>query len=186
MITIGERINELLADIYERAEALKLLAWYAVERQQDELEMSGEIEQDGRLIDAEASFDGKVLSITINDVLPRRQSMKPLKSASLLREYWMGNVARAIRRLKTPVSFGKALCCIKIYTPKSIEWDVDNRAINMVINALCLSHVIPNDSWDKLSLLIEGGVDRKRPRTEIKIMGYLENTINEGNIHTIK
>lgn len=175
---ISERINELLVDIYERAEALKLLAWYAIERQQDEMELSGEIKPDERYIDADVSYDGKVLSITINDVLPRRQSMKPvLKSASLLREYWMGNVAGAIRKLKAPVTFDKALCCIKIYTPKNIEWDVDNRAINMIINALRLNHVIPNDSWDKLSVLIEGGIDPKRPRTEIRIIDYPVNVI---------
>lgn len=168
---MNSRLSELLTGIYEQAELLKLLTWNAVERTQDELEWSEEINPEERFIDAEASFDGKVLKVVVNDCLPRRPSMKPvLKSASLLRAYWTGNVVSAVKRIPVPVKFERALCVITVYTPKHTEWDVDNRAISMIINALRLTEVIPNDSWDRLSLLLCGGIDKKRPRTEITVV----------------
>lgn len=175
----NQRLPEHIMDIYELAEALKLKTWYIVERIQDEQEWSGKINPEDRLIDAKATFDGKVLKIVVNDCLPRRPSLKPIiETTSILRAYWLGNVTNAIRKLPEPVKFERALCIIKTFTPQDIEWDVDNRAFNMIINALKIAGVVPGDSWDKLSILLLGGVDRNNPRTEIIAMDYPENTIN--------
>jgi len=176
---LSRRVSELLNEIYEYAEALKLLTWYAIERDQDGLELEGEIEPDERRADAEATFDGKILKIIVNDVLPRKADMKAVKSLSWLREYWAGNIIRAVKRLKTSIQFDRALCRIRVYVPRNIEWDVDNRAVNIIINALRMIQVVSNDSWDKVSLLIEGGVDRERPRTEVAVVEYPENVIKE-------
>lgn len=176
---MNRRVSELLNEIYEYAEALKLLTWYAIERDQDGLELEGKLEPDERRVDAEATFDGKILKIIVNDVLPRKADMKAVKSLSWLREYWAGNIIRAIKRLKTPIRFDRALCRIRVYVPRNIEWDVDNRAVNIIVNALRMIQVVSNDSWDKVSLLIEGGVDREKPRTEVTVVEYPENVIKE-------
>lgn len=162
---------EKLHEIYEFAEYLKLKTWSAMESIQDDLELYGELTKEERELDAEATFDGKVLKIIVKDCLPRRPRVKKslLKSASLLRQYWAGNITSAIRRLPEPVRFEKAVCFIKIITPKNIEWDVDNRAINIIVNSLRMTQVIKNDSWDKLSLYISGCVDKDNPRTEIMV-----------------
>jgi hypothetical protein len=169
---------DTLCEIYEYAEALKLKTWYALERVQDDLEWYGDLKKEDRKLDAEATFDGTLLKIIVKDCLPRRPSVKSmLKSASLLRSYWVGNIIGAIRRLPEPVKFEKAICIIKIITPKKIEWDVDNRAVNMIVNSLRIARVVKNDSWDKLSLCTFGGVDKDNPRTEIMVMEQPDNPI---------
>lgn len=168
-----------LCEIYEYAEALKLKTWDALERIQDDLEWYGDLKKEDRKLDAEASFDGTLLKIIVKDCLPRRPSLKPiLKSAALLRSYWVGNITNAIRRLPEPVRFEKAICVIKIVTPKNIEWDVDNRAINMIVNSLRIAQVVENDSWDKLSLCVFGSVDKNNPRTEIMVMEQPDDPIS--------
>jgi hypothetical protein len=46
-----------------------------------------------------------------------------------------------------------------------------------VINALRASEVIPGDEYDKLSVLLLGGLDKKNPRTEIQVIEYPTDTI---------
>lgn len=166
--------NQELVEVYEQAEYLKLKVWESIEILQDKMELAGEITAKDRLVDAEAVFDGKVLKIVVNDCVPRDVNFKKATS-SLLRKYWRESVIRAIRKLPAPVSFEKAICIIKMFTPKNIEWDVDNRAFQMIINALRATQVIKGDSWDKLSLTLMGGVDRERPRTEIYVGKHPEN-----------
>lgn len=171
---------EKIHEIYEFAEYLKLKTWDAMESVQDDLELYGELKREERELDAEATFDGKVLKIIVKDCLPRRPRVKKslLKSASLLRQYWAGNITSAIRRLPEPVRFEKAICVIKVITPRNIDWDVDNRAINIIINSLRIAQVIKDDSWDKLSLCIFGGVDKDNPRTEITVMEQPDDPIS--------
>ena len=165
---VSRRLSEKVRKAYEHAEMLKLAIWDMVECEQDELEWSGEINPEERFFDAEATYDARVLKITVNDVLPRKQSAKPVfKSAAPLRNYWVRNIAGPIRKLGQDIHFNEALCVIKVYTPSDREWDVDNRALSMIINALRFTGVVAGDSWDKVSLVLLGGVDKKRPRTEI-------------------
>lgn len=174
-----KRHMEKVCEIYEYSEFLKLKTWDALERFQDELERSGDIKKEDRVLDAEATFDGTLLKIIVQDCLPRRPSLKPVsKSASLLRQYWAGNITSAIRRLPEPVSFEKAICIVQMFTPKNIEWDVDNRAVNMIVNSLRMTQVIKNDSWDKLSLHLFGGVDRNNSRTEITVLEQIIDPIH--------
>jgi hypothetical protein len=165
-----------LIEVYEQSEYLKLKVWDAIETLQDRMELEGEITSEERFVDAEAAFDGKVLKIVINDCIPREVDFKRATS-SLLRKYWRGCVVRAIRKLPYPVAFDKAICIIKMFTPKNIEWDVDNRAFRMIINALRGTQVIKGDSWNKLSVILIGGVDKKNPRTEVYVAEYPENDI---------
>jgi hypothetical protein len=173
-----KRHMDKLCEIYEHAEALKLRTWDALERVQDDLEWYGDLKKEDRKLDAEATFDGTLLKIIVKDCLPRRPSLKSsLQSAALLRSYWAGNITSAIRRLSEPVRFEKAICVIKIITPRNIEWDVDNRAVNIIINSLRMAQVVKNDSWDRLSLCTFGGVDKDNPRTEIMVMEQPDNPI---------
>ena len=168
-----------LCEIYEYAEALKLKTWDALERIQDDLEWYGDLKKEDRKLDAEATFDGTLLKIIVKDCLPRRPSLKSsLKSAALLRQYWAGNITSAIRRLPEPVRFEKAICIINMVTPKIIEWDVDNRAVSIIVNSLRMAQVIKNDSWDKLSLCTFGGVDKDNPRTEIMVAEQPKNPVS--------
>ena len=126
----------------------------------ERFEWTGEIDTE-KAIEAEAVCDSqnKALKIVVNDCLPRISAMKS-EASFLMRNYWKGCVAAAIRKLPEPVTFEKALCAIIMYTPRKIEWDVDNRAFQMIINALRVAQVITGDGWDKLTLLLKGGVDK--------------------------
>lgn len=46
---------------------------------------------------------------------------------------------------------------------------MDNRAVSMIINALRITEVVSGDSWDKVSLMLLGAVDKERPRTEVTL-----------------
>jgi hypothetical protein len=56
---------------------------------------------------------------------------------------------------------------------------VDNRAAGMVPDALRLAGVVSGDGWERTALLLLGGVDRKRPRTEIVVMDYPQKLFQE-------
>ena len=173
------KYQNLLSEIYEQAKELNLKLWCAIDCVQNDLEWTGEIDTEKKLVEAEAVYDSqnKALKIVVNDCLPRISAMKS-EASFLMRNYWKGCVAAAIRKLPEPVTFEKALCAIIMYTPRKIEWDVDNRAFQMIINALRASQVIKSDGWDTLALLLKGEVDKKRPRTEIIVKEYPEDTIN--------
>jgi hypothetical protein len=170
----AENHQEALRKIYSQALRTQLITWQAIHHLQDELEHSEEISPEERRVDARAEYDGSVLKITVDDVLPRNRNDVP---GSLLRRYWMGNVLYALRKLDVPVRFQRALCAVKVYCPRDVGWDVDNRAISFVINALRASEVIPGDEYDKLSVLLLGGLDKKNPRTEIQVIEYPTDTI---------
>lgn len=181
----SNRLNEALEDyasnhyeeiekIYKQAYQTMLIIWQAIQHGQDELEQAGAISPTEKRVDARAEYDGSVLKITVNDVLPRKRNDVP---GSLLRRYWMGNVLDAMKKLGIPVRFEHALCAVKIFGPRDVGWDVDNRAINFAINALRASEVIPGDEWDKLSLVLLGGLDKTNPRTEFWVIEYPEDTI---------
>jgi hypothetical protein len=58
-----------------------------------------------------------------------------------------------------------------------VGWDVDNRALSFIVNALRAAGLIAGDEWDKLSLLLMGGLDKERPRTEIRLVEYSDDAI---------
>jgi hypothetical protein len=170
----SQQLRDALEAAYRHIEKAKLITWEAISCGQDELEWSGEISLDERRIDAQAEFDGEVLIITVNDVLPRKRTDI---SGSLLRGYWLRNVVDAITRLHGSVHFERVLCSITVYGPRDVGWDVDNRAISYIVNALRAANVIPGDEWDKLSLLLLGGLDKQNPRTEIRLVEYSDDAI---------
>lgn len=170
----SQQLRDALERVYKHIEKAKLIVWEAISCDQDELEWSGQISPDEKRVDARAEFDGEVLKITVNDVLPRKRTDI---SGSLLRGYWLRNVVDAVTRLHGSVHYDRALCSITIYGPRDVGWDVDNRAISFVINALRAANVIPGDEWDKLSLLLMGGLDKKNPRTEIRLVEYSDDAI---------
>jgi hypothetical protein len=160
--------------IYNYAHTTMLLAWQALHLSQHELEKAGAITTEEKMIDAQADYDGKILKITVNSVLPRKCNKT---SMSLMRYYWDSNIMDALRLLE-PVHFEHALCAIKVYVPREVGWDVDNRAVSIIINALRGAKVVRGDEWDKLSLVLLGGFDRKHPRTEIRLIEFPGEAIN--------
>ncbi len=163
-----------IEQIYKQSEVLKLLAWEAVYFGQTALEHSGEIKPGERRIDAQAEFRNNVLKVVINDVLPRKQNRSPSTTTRL---YWMGNVVDAIKKLDVAVYYERALCSIKVYGQRDVGWDVDNRAINYIVNGLRMANVIPGDEWYNLSLILLGELDKENPRTEIRVTEYSENDL---------
>jgi hypothetical protein len=170
----SQQLRDALEAAYKHIEKAKLITWEAISCGQDELEWSGEISLDERRIDAQAEFDGEVLIITVNDVLPRKRTDMP---GALLRGYWIRNITEAVARLYAPVHFERALCSITVFGPRDVGWDVDNRAISYIVNALRAANVIPGDEWDRLSLLLLGGLDKQNPRTEIRLVEYSNDAI---------
>jgi len=172
----SEQLRRAIDDVYASSLNTSLLAWSAAQRLQDDLEREDEIEPGGGgdRVAAQAEFDGKILKVTAWDVLPRMNTIQ----ASLLRLYWMGGVVQSIRKLKVPVAFDRALCIIEVHAPQGAGWDVDNRSIHFIINALRVAKVVPGDEWDKLSLLLLGGEsDKENSRTEITVMKHPKNIV---------
>lgn len=176
----GKIIYKKVHEIYEQAEKLKLLAWEMLEQEQDLLVWTGHLTPEEKYSDAEAVYDGKILKITVRDLLPRKTEVKSsAKTPSrLLRDYWIGNIVNAVKKLNEKVNFEKALCVIRIISPSNREWDVDNRAVSFILNALRISQVIPGDSWKATSLLLLGDKDPD-PKTEIFVLEYPEDAIND-------
>jgi len=179
--SLAERvISQKMHDIYEQAEKLKLMIWEAFEQEQDMLVWAKQIHPNDKYSDAEATFDGKTLRITVKDLPPRKTEVKNSSTRvpnRLLKAYWMGNIVSAIKKLNQKVKFNKALCIIKLISPTHKNWDVDNRAVSYILNALRISEVISGDDWKSVSLLLTGDQGND-PRTEITVLEYPEDVIN--------
>jgi hypothetical protein len=154
--------------IYNHLLELLLSTWQMMNRGQDEFIRDGAITPEEKVINSRAEYDGTLLKIIVEDILPRLNTV----SASLKRYYWDGHISGALKKLGTTVHFNRALCIIRIYAPKNTAWDVDNRAISFVINSLRTNGVIPGDEWYNMALVQLGGIDREHPRTEISVREY--------------
>lgn len=172
----SERLKTKIQNIYEYAEALRLAVWEAVEREQDELIAENEISEDERFCAARAevlSDPAPALKIIVDDIPPRTKKAKPnFKSYSSLRMFWVGNITTALKKLPHIPSFDRALITVKIYSPSSPNWDVDNKAVNFILNALRINNVIPNDTYDHAALLLIGEHTPDAPYTEIIVREY--------------
>lgn len=105
-------------------------------------------------------YDG-VTQITVYDY-----PVRIVKNSAKYQNIWMRNILNALRKhdIKT---IDRALVIIRLFSPITTAWDVDNRAINHIINGIKLSRLIADDSWNKMSYMLIGGIDKENPRTEI-------------------
>lgn len=161
----------LAEEMYIKAEEFRLALWTGIQHYKDNLEREG-IDAKSKLIDAAATYDGRVLKVVVNDYLPHRRFLESSYSEDL-RYRWIRGIANAVNALRdagVAVGFNKSvLCQIVVYAPIKKEWDVDNRVYRHIINALHFAQVIPNDSYDIVSILLSGNVDKANPRTEIYV-----------------
>jgi len=165
-VTVGCS-KEFLEKSYVRAENLRMQILDELYKIQDEMARWNVLEEDGRFELARADYDGTVLRVVISDVLPRYVS--GVKN-SLVRTVWAWSVIRAIERLRSngaDPKFTNALCCITVYHHLDTRWDIDNRALKFIVNGLVSARVIPDDSWQHLTLMVAGKFDKEHPRTEI-------------------
>lgn len=158
-------------ELYVKVEETRLALWKAIQNYKDGIKTEG-INVKGKLIDATAAYDGKVLKLVINDYLPHRRFLENSYSEDL-RYRWIRGIANAVNALRDTgltVEFqASVLCQIVVYVPLEKEWDVDNRVYRHILNALHFAQVIPNDAYNNVSILLSGGVDKINPRTEIYV-----------------
>lgn len=126
---------------------------------------------------AAAEVENGVLHISVMECLPR---VCDTKGAARLRNHWLGLIRKALAGIN--ISFKHALCVILIYAPSSFLWDVDNRAIKFILDALRYCRVIPDDTWNNLSYLVTGLAGVVDPKTEIYVIemgnNYIDNILN--------
>jgi len=161
----------LAEEMYIKTEEFRLALWKAIQHYKDNLEREG-IDAKSKLIDATATYDGRVLKLVVKDYLPHRRFLESSYSEDL-RYRWIRGIANAVNALRNTgltVEFHKSvLCQIVVYAPLEKEWDVDNRVYRHIINALHFARVIPNDAYDNVSILLSGSIDKANPRTEIYV-----------------
>lgn len=172
-----ERIDWLI-NYYSDLEKKRLEAWEMIQEVRKDVEDSNlkiDETQMTRMINSTATFDGDTLKIVVDDYLPRKCILTNKSSVTPLRIHWLKAITDSIKKLRNTgidPKFQRAQCIIKIYIPKNIVRDVDNIAYKLVLDGLRYAKIINDDSWEQMSFMVEGGLDRKRPRTEIYVFEH--------------
>ncbi|ACA59328.1 hypothetical protein Daud_0813 [Candidatus Desulforudis audaxviator MP104C] len=174
-ITVG-CTKEFLDKSYQQVENLRLQILDELYRVQKEMEHWGVLPEAERTVLAKAGYDGRVLQITVNDVLPRYAA--GIKN-SLLRVAWCQSIIEAVNHLRDSQGvdprFERALACVTVFHRLDTRWDIDNRAIKYLVNGLACAGVVSDDSWQNLAVLVIGKYDKKHPRTEIVVCPWHHN-----------
>lgn len=108
-----------------------------------------------------AEFTDNILKIYIPDVLPSYKNLKTHTHKRILL-----NVAEITKQFSNIFS-GEIFIYIKIFD-KILGWDVDNKYIKPVADALITSKVIEDDNITKMSYAVKGEYSEK-PHTEIYV-----------------
>lgn len=104
----------------------------------------------------EAWYKDNVLNILVYDLPPNQ---KKLHGTFGYENSWSNNIMKAICSLEPQPYFDqKCFCWIEFYCPKNtnIIFDVNNRFVGALINALCMSHAIPDDNFKQLAVGLIG------------------------------
>lgn len=85
--------------------------------------------------------------------------------------FWhMQMIASGIRRKRPPAPYQKARVTVTYFFDSKQRRDPDNYAPKFLMDPLTREGIIQDDSFDHVSLTVQkGGVDRKNPRTVIRI-----------------
>ncbi len=108
-----------------------------------------------------AEFTDNILKIYIPDVLPSYKNLKTHTHKRILL-----NVAEITKQFSNIFS-GEIFIYIKIFD-KILGWDVDNKYIKPVADALITSKVIEDDNITKMSYAVKGEYS-ENPHTEIYV-----------------
>ena len=82
---------------------------------------------------------------------------------------WAALVRAAVGRNKPPKPFSRARVVLTYYFPTRGRRDPDNYAGKMILDGLTAAGVLEDDSFDHIELILRGGYDKDRPRTEIEV-----------------
>lgn len=147
----------LLKKAHRKLESARIDIEQALEEEAEDL---GKIEP---VEGATAWIDNGILRISVDECLPRGSVVsKPVKMR------WINKIRRAL--LDINIRFDSATIIIEVYSPYSTSWDTDNRAHSMIINAIRYMKIIPDDSYQYMTYMVSGKVDKENPRTEIYVL----------------
>lgn len=117
----------------------------------------------------------QTVKITINDIPPTNN--KYMGNSHNFNEYrrekerWHWLIRAAInkeaQRPKEPLQ--KAIVNITYYFKDKIRRDPDNYSGKMILDPLVREGILEDDSFDVVTLVLDGRVDKDNPRTEIEI-----------------
>ena len=117
----------------------------------------------------------QTVKITINDIPPSNN--KYMGNSHNFNEYrrekerWHWLIRAAInneaQRPKEPLQ--KAIVNITYYFKDKIRRDPDNYSGKMILDPLVREGILIDDSFDVVTLVLDGRVDKDNPRTEIEI-----------------
>ena len=116
-----------------------------------------------KTIDNEYKAEAKdgVLSIYVPEVMPSYKNLKTHNNKRILL-----NIAEVTKPFAEQFN-GEVFIYVRIYD-NILGWDVDNKYIKPVADALILSHVIKDDNMSKMSYAVSGDYS-KIPHTEIYV-----------------
>ncbi|MGI9951435.1 hypothetical protein V3F56_03650 [Moorellaceae bacterium AZ2] len=116
---------------------------------------------------AVAGYIDGVLYFCVDDIPPSRKLSGSLEHQVYCA--WMDKLIYAFYSADLPerLRYDPALVAICIHSSEPRDWDVDNRSINGIINALRAIHVIPDDSYQHMAYLVIGKPAEKESYTQI-------------------
>jgi Holliday junction resolvase RusA-like endonuclease len=117
----------------------------------------------------------QTVKITINDIPPTNN--KYMGNSHNFNEYrrekerWHWLIRAAINKeaQRPEKSFEKAIVNITYYFKDKIRRDPDNYSGKMILDPLVREGILKDDSFDVVTLVLDGRVDKDNPRTEIEI-----------------
>lgn len=86
-----------------------------------------------------------------------------------LRDHYIPRLNYAIQKRKPNVKFDNAFVLIIQYFPNLVIRDLDNQFKSFIFNSLRATQIIEGDSWQTLSYMEAGGLDKSNPRTNIYV-----------------
>lgn len=118
---------------------------------------------------ARATYENGVLKFIVDDIPYSRKVNRNLEY-SLYRN-WIDKIVYAYyeSRFSPAPFYEKALVIIVINHNESDIWDVDNRVVNAIINAIKCIRVIPDDDYQHLSYMVTGQKTNEVPHTIIYV-----------------
>ena len=155
----------MLPKTYEAVLRLKLLM-------DKEMRETGMIEWDKNLPGipgAQATYENGVLQFRVDDIPYSRKVSRNLEYA--LYRNWIDKIVYAYYQARfSPAPFyEKALVTIIIKHNESDIWDVDNRVVNAIVNAVRTIRVVADDDYQHLAYMVTGQKTDAMPRTLVYV-----------------
>lgn len=112
--------------------------------------------------------DGNMVKLTVMDYPSRLRVAKRSE-----KERWVNNIAFALKKIKTEVSFDRMFVFVRFYFPIE-NTDVDNYDVKYIINGIKYSGLVPDDIYKYVSFGFDAAFS-KNPKTEIFLIKYNKN-----------